>query len=333
VEVEMSDISFRDGLREVLRSELTREPRMVVVGENIATWGGAAGVTQGLVEEFGPRRIIETPVVENVIVGLALGGALAGLTVVTEVYSADFLLCAGSEVMNDIAKWRFQHHWDAPINLVLRMPMCSSGIAAGPEHTQAIEGLLHHVPGLVVVVPGDVREAIGSLRAALGCGDPVIFLEHRRLYDMRQAVSVSDLTGYKRNLKFGSIVTQGADLTVVAWGWMRQLVERVVRAAELERGPSIEVIDPVTIKPMDIDLITESVTTTKRLLVVEEAPITGSVSAEIVARVVEGRISGLRGVERLTMPDLPNPFDPELEASLVPDEGRIRLAMDRVLAC
>jgi pyruvate/2-oxoglutarate/acetoin dehydrogenase E1 component len=330
--VDMSEISFRDGLREVLRSELTREPAMVVVGENVATWGGAAGVTQGLADEFGPRRVIETPVVENVIVGLALGAALAGLTVVAEVYSADFLLCAGSEVMNDIAKWRFQHHWDAPINLVLRMPMCSSGIAAGPEHTQAIEGWLHHVPGLVVVIPGDVREAVGSLRAALGCGDPVIFLEHRRLYDMRQEVSVSDLASYKRNLRSGSIVRRGADLTIVAWGWMRQLVERVARGLEDERA-SIEIVDPVTIKPMDIDLITDSVTKTKRLLVVEEAPITGSVSAEIIARVIEARISGLKGVERLTMPDLPNPFDPELEASLVPDEYRIRLAIDRVLAC
>jgi pyruvate/2-oxoglutarate/acetoin dehydrogenase E1 component len=235
--------------------------------------------------------------------------------------------------MNDIAKWRFQHHWDAPINLVLRMPMCSSGIAAGPEHTQAIEGLLHHVPGLVVVVPGDVREAVGSLRAALGCGDPVVFLEHRRLYDMRQEVSASDLAGYKRNLRSGSIVTRGADLTVVAWGWMRQLVERVAREVGHERGPSIEVVDPVTIKPMDVDLITKSVTKTKRLLVVEEAPVTGSVSAEIIARVVEARISGLRRVERVTMPDLPNPFDPELEARLVPDEPSIRRAIDMVLAC
>jgi pyruvate/2-oxoglutarate/acetoin dehydrogenase E1 component len=113
---------------------------------------------------------------------------------------------------------------------------------------------------------------------------------------------------------------------------MRQLVERVARGLEDERA-SIEIVDPVTIKPMDIDLITDSVTKTKRLLVVEEAPITGSVSAEIIARVIEARISGLKGVERLTMPDLPNPFDPELEASLVPDEYRIRLAIDRVLAC
>ena len=139
-------LTFRQGIREVMRSEMKADPRAIVLGEAVATWGGSAQVTTGLIEEFGSSRVIETPISENALVGQALGCALGGLSVFAEVYSADFLFCAGSEVLNDISKWRHQHRWEAPMHLVLRMPMASSGIAAGPEHTQCIEGYLHHVP-------------------------------------------------------------------------------------------------------------------------------------------------------------------------------------------
>jgi pyruvate/2-oxoglutarate/acetoin dehydrogenase E1 component len=305
---------------------------MVVLGENVATWGGASAVTSGLVDEFGPGRIVETPVSENAIVGQALGAALAGIPVVAEVYSADFLFCAGSEVINDIAKWRFQHRWAAPINLVLRMPALSSGIAAGPEHTQAIEGYLHRVNGLAVVVPGSVKEAIGALRAAIHSGDPVVFLEHRRLYDLSAELGDDDVDGYSRDLAHGTVVKPGSDLTVVAWGWMRQLVERAVERFESANAVSIEVIDPVTIRPMDFALIERSVAKTKRGLVVEEAPLTGSVSGEVITRILEAPIPEVRVTARLTMPDLPNPFHPGLEAQLVPDEQQIEKAIDKALA-
>lgn len=326
----MVEISFREGVREVLRTELRRNPHMVVLGENVATWGGAAGVTLGLVEEFGAERVIETPVSENAIVGQALGAALGGLSVALEVYSADFLFCAGSEVINDIAKWRFQHRWEDPIHLVLRMPMASSGIAAGPEHTQCIEAYLLHTPGLVVVAPGTVRDAIGTLRAAIGCGDPVIFLEHRRLYDARQEVGPADVQGHVVDLGTGCVVRTGNDVTVVAWAWMRTVAEEA--AATLEgRGISVELVDPITIKPMDTALIRESVQKTRRLLVVEESPISGSVAAEIIANVVEEGLP-IVNAARVTMPDVPNPFDPDLEAALIPSGHKVCSAVERMMA-
>jgi acetoin:2,6-dichlorophenolindophenol oxidoreductase subunit beta len=326
----MPELSLREGLRRVLRDELTANPDLVLTGEAIATWGGASHVTAGLVEEFGPERVIETPVSENAIVGQALGAALAGLTACVEVYSADFLFCAGSEVINDTAKWRFQHRWEAPINLVMRMPMLSSGIDAGPEHTQAIEGYLHRTNGLVVVCPGSVKDALGGLRAALRCGDPVIFLEHRRLYDLVEDVSEADLASYERDLSTGSVAREGTDITVVAWGLMRQRALAVAEELQHGRGVSVEVIDPVTIKPMDVDLIRRSVSKTGRLLVVEEAPRTGSVSGEIITSVVEAGVE-VTSLQRLTMPDLPNPFSSALEAPLIPDESAIRAAIEKAL--
>jgi len=328
----VNEISFRDALREVLRLEMRVNTDMVVLGENIATWGGASGVTAELVEEFGVDRIIETPVAENAIVGQALGAALGGLSVVLEIYSADFLFCAASEVINDTAKWRFQHRWQKPINLVMRMPMLSSGISAGPEHTQALDGYLHRANGLVVVVPGSVKDAIGVLRAAIRCGDPVVVLEHRRLYDLREDVNPADIENYSRDLRFGSVVLEGTDLTVVAWGWMRQLVTNVAQSLFQDHGISIELVDPVTIKPMDVDTILASVTKTKRLLVVEEAPQTGSIAAEILSRVLEDSVSGLRSADRLTMPDLPNPFSAALESLLIPDEMMIKSRIMKILA-
>jgi acetoin:2,6-dichlorophenolindophenol oxidoreductase subunit beta len=327
----MTDTTFRAGLRHVLITEMRKHPHVVVLGENVATWGGASAVTTGLIEEFGPQRVVETPVAENAIVGQALGAALGGLAVVLEVYSADFLFCAASEVVNDIAKWRFQHRWDGPLNLVLRMPMASSGIAAGPEHTQTIEGFLHRVPGLIVVIPSTVREAVGALRAAIWCGDPVVFLEHRRLYDLSETVAPSELDGYSRDLRRGSLARTGNDVTVVAWGWMRHLVMRAAEALEEEGGASVEVVDPVTIKPLDADLIADSVRKTGKLLVVEEAPATGSVGGEIIAQVLERAVTGPEQVARLTMPDLPNPFHPGIEASIIPDEASIRATIERIV--
>jgi pyruvate/2-oxoglutarate/acetoin dehydrogenase E1 component len=327
----MPEITFREGLRNALQLEMRANEEMVTLGESIATWGGASGVTHGLLEEFGADRVIETPVSENAIVGQALGLALAGVPVVAEVYSADFLFCAGSEVINDIAKWRFQHRWEAPINLVLRMPMMSSGIAAGPEHTQAIEGYLHRTNGLSVVVPGSPREAMGGLRAAIQCGDPVVFLEHRRLYDTTESIRDSDVDRVS-DLAHAVEVKQGTDLTVVAWGWMRTLALRAAEELGSAGDASIEIVDPMTIKPMDVTTILESVAKTKRLLVVEEAPLTGSVAGEILARVAEASIADVRAARRLTMPNLPNPFDISLEETLIPDVGRIVAAIKETLS-
>src|SRR5262245_51437487 len=176
-------ITVRSAIAQVLRDEMREDEDLIVLGEIVATSGGIARVTTGLVDEFGPARVVETPISENIIVGAGLGGALAGRHMVVEVFSADMLLAAGSEVINDIAKWRYQHRWQQPLHLVLRMPMGIGQPWAGPEHSQCIEGYLIRTAGLTVVAPGSVLEAAGALRSSIRLGDPVVFLEHRRLYD------------------------------------------------------------------------------------------------------------------------------------------------------
>jgi pyruvate/2-oxoglutarate/acetoin dehydrogenase E1 component len=315
--------TFRSALTNALRDEMRADPRVVVLGETVATGGGAARVTLGLADEFGRDRVIETPVSENAIVGAALGCALAGLVVVAEVYSADFLWTAGSEVINDIAKWRYQHRWKKPLHLVLRMPMGNWGVAAGPEHSQCIEGYLHHTPGLTVLVPGAAGHAGRALTAAMRCGNPVIFLEHRRLYEKAASGREDQAAESAFAIGRAQLVRCGTDATVVAWGWMRDIAEQAAEALAND-GVSIELIDPITIKPLDIDRIRESVEKTRRLLVVEESPITGSVGAEIVARMVED-VDLLRGhALRLAMPDVPHPYSRSLETAPIPNADAVR---------
>lgn len=325
----MPELSLREGLRETLRLEMRRNPDLIIFGEVMATMGGAQKVAQGLVDEFGSDRVVEMPVVENVIVGKALGAALAGLTAVGEVFSADFLFTAGSEVLNDIAKWRYQHRWKKPLNLVLRMPAGAAAIAAGPEHSQCIEGYLHHCPGLVVICPGTVHDAIGGLRAAMQLGDPVVFLEHRKLYDARAEVSEEELANLRLDVGRAAVARSGEDLTIVAWSWMRTVaLEAAERLAG--EGVSVEVIDPRTIKPLDMDAIEASVRKTGRLVVVEESPKTGSVAAEIMAGLLERGIDG-RVLSRLALPDIPHPYTVVLENHIIPDADDVVAAVRRSL--
>jgi acetoin:2,6-dichlorophenolindophenol oxidoreductase subunit beta len=316
-------ISYREALTNALRLELRDNPHLLFLGEAIATAGGAVRVTTGLADEFGTDRIIETPVSENIMVGAALGGALAGQSMVVEILSADFLFAAGSEVLNDIAKWRFQHRWKDPINLVLRMPMGTGVSFAGAEHTQCIEGYVHRAAGLTVVNPGSALTAGGLLRASIHYGDPVIFLEHRRLYDTTAPLDEVDLDGSTLTIGRASVVREGSDITVVAWSWMRAVVEAAAASLESE-GVDVEIVDPVTIKPMDLDTILASVAKTGRLLVVEESPLTGSVACTIVTAAVRGVELGHGQVDIITMPDAPLPFSAALEGLPIPTATQVR---------
>jgi pyruvate/2-oxoglutarate/acetoin dehydrogenase E1 component len=257
---------------------------------------------------------------------------------VVEVFSADMLLAAGSEVINDIAKWRYQHRWERPLNLVLRMPMGIGQTYAGPEHSQCIEGYLLRTAGLTVVAPGSVLEAAGALRASIRLGDPVVFLEHRRLYDTTAPVTPEDVAAAETPLGEAAIVRPGSDVTIVAWAWMRRVAERAASELE-EHGVSAEIVDPVTIKPMDLVTIAASVAKTGRLLVVEEAPGAGSVGAWIVAETLRKVAVEPGCAETLTMPDVPLPFSNELADGVVPGERdvvekalRLVRAADRPLA-
>jgi len=311
------NITLREGIRKVLFDEMVKNNEMIMMGECFYHTGSLFSkvITKDFFLTFGKERILECPVAENGIIGIAFGAALAGKTVVTEIWAADFLSCTGNELINDIPKWRYQHRYKDPINLVVRAPggLFKDG-GGGPEHSQCLEAWLHNSPGLVIVAPSSVRDAMGLLRTSLKCGDPVLFLEHRQVYDVVEDI---DLDSYfEEPLAKAKIVKEGKDITIVAWSMMQL---RAQKAADLlhREGISVDLIDPRTIKPLDMKTIINSVKKTGRLLVAEETPKTGSIAGEIITSVIE-TIGGVR-VSRLTMPDIPYHYIPEYEFSTVPD--------------
>ncbi len=310
----------RQALTAVIAGELRSSPDTVFLGETVRGLG-ASGVAGGLYDEFGPVQVIETPVSENGFFGAALGLALAGCRPIVEIYSADFLLAVANELVNDIAKWRQQQGGPERMPITIRGCMGATG-GLGPEHSQCVEAYFHHAPGLAIVAPATPRDAAGLLRASIRSPDPVLFLEHRKLYDLTGEVPADP--DFTLPLGRAEVVRKGQDITIIAWAWMRHEAEAASEEL-IQRGVSVELIDPRTVRPMDWQAITGSAQRTGRLLVVEESPRTGSVSAEILARVAEA--SSVAGftvrVGRVTMPDAIHPYAPELERELLPDAGRI----------
>ena len=327
-------LTMRKSITAALHEIMESHGDAIMLGEALDTRGGASMITYGFRQRYGSNRVIETPISENALTGMALGAAVAGLRVIAEIYSADFLVCAGSEVVNDIAKWRYQHQWDKPIRLVLRMPCGSAGNWAGPEHTQSIEAIFNNVPGLRIVSPSNAQDARRALVEAVEVGDPVIFLEHRALYDVDPQIddALVDVEGSTDTpVLDGRVVRQGSDLTIVAWGAMQSTCRKAALSLA-ERGIKAELIDPVTIKPVNYALLRPSVEKTGRLLVVDEAPRTGGVAAEIILRALEDFGGSIKGFKRLTFPDVHHPFDPRLEAELLPSVDAVVAAARRLTA-
>ena len=316
--------TMRRAITAALHDVMEAHGDAIMLGEALDTRGGACEITYGFLERYGSSRVIETPISENALTGMALGAAVAGLRVIAEIYSADFLVCAGSEVVNDIAKWRYQHQWRKPLRLVLRMPSGSAGKWSGPEHTQSIEGILNNVPGIRVVVPSNAADARRALVEAVEVGDPVIFLEHRSLYDVPAEGENGFASGPAASSPVlpGRLVHQGDAVTIVAWGAMQRTARQAAHALA-DEGIFVDLIDPVTVKPMNHRLIHDSVARTSRLLVVDEGPRTGSVAAEVIVRTLEDAPHPPKSFRRLNFPDAHHPFDPRLEAALLPSKDLI----------
>ncbi len=280
---------------------------------------GAAGVTAGLYDLFGPTQVIETPVSENGFFGAALGLALSGFTPIVEIYSADFLFAVANEIINDMPKWRHQQPRSRPISVTVRGCMGANG-GLGPEHSQCMEHYLHHTPGLTVMCPGTPADAAGLLRSAIRFPGPVIFLEHRRVYDL--IGEVPDDPDFVVAIGRGTVIHSGNDITLVAWAWMRQEAERAAHVLSLE-GISVEVIDPRTIVPLDFDLIINSVHRTGGLVIVEEAPMNGSIGGEIIARVAEASQGRRIRASRVAMTRSIHPYSSSMEREVLPNSEAI----------
>jgi len=323
----MVEITYSNAIKSALKEEMANDPSVFLIGEDIAEHGGAFGVTRGLLDEFGTDRIINTPISEAAIVAAAVGSALAGARPVAEIMYMDFITIAMSQIVNQMAKMRYMFGGKARVPVVLRTPG-GGGRGNAAQHMQSLEAWFVHVPGLKVVMPATPHDVKGLLKTAIRMDDPVIFIEHKLLYAQKGEVPEGELL-----IPFGvaDVKRSGNDLTLVATS--RMVMFALDAAKKLaEEGIDVEVIDPRTLVPLDIDTILASVEKTGRLVIVHEACERGGVGAEIAAQVQEKAFDYLDApIIRVANPNVPIPFAKNLEAAAIPDEERIISAVKNSL--
>jgi pyruvate dehydrogenase E1 component beta subunit len=334
--------SIAVALNRTLSDEMRRDSRVFVLGEDIGTLGGAYQVTKGLLEEFGPARVRDTPCSEIAIIGVSIGAAVAGMRPVAELQFSDFVFCAMDQVVNQAAKLRMMSGGQASVPMVIRAPQGAAGRAA--QHSQCIEAYFMHTPGIKVALPSDPYDARGLLAAAIREDNPVLFLEHKLLYGSTSAggkarsatrflttLRPAPEEDYTIPLGLAAVKREGGDVTVVATQYMLHLSLRVAdRLAE--EGISLEVIDPRTVAPLDMETISGSVRKTGRLVVVSEDVLTCGFASEVVARVAESCHGSLKAApQRVSTMDTPIPFAPEAEKFVLPSEDKIAAAVRRML--
>lgn len=324
----MRKITYRESLREALREEMQRDPRVFLLGEDIGRyWGGAFKVTEGLAQEFGDERVRDTPISESAIVGAAVGAAITGMRPVAEIMFGDLAALAMDQICNQAAKIRYMFGGQVTCPLVVRTPF-GAGVNIASHHSQSLESWFMHVPGLYVAAPSSPYDAKGLLKTAIRGSNPVFFCEHKLLYPIE-----GEVPEHEYLLPFGKadLKKEGADVTLVAISYM---VHKALNAAALlqKEGIDVEVVDPRTLTPLDKATITGSVKKTGRLVIVSEDCRTGGVSAEIAALVAEEALDYLDApIKRVASPDTPIPFSPPLEQFIIPNEQSIIKAVKEVV--
>ncbi|HUF40615.1 MAG TPA: alpha-ketoacid dehydrogenase subunit beta [Verrucomicrobiae bacterium] len=318
----MAELTFLDAIRLGLAEEMRRDSAVYLFGEDVAL-GGPFGVTRGLAEEFGAQRMVNTPISEGAVMGLAIGAATAGLRPIVEIMFIDFITLALDQLVNHAAKLHYMSGGQLQIPLTVRV-QCGIGGAMGAHHSQNLEAWLTHVPGLKVVMPSNPADAKGLLKTAIRDDNPVVFVEHRGLYRSTGPVTDADVA-----LPIGQakVLRRGDRVTVVA---LANMVGPVLAAAEelASEGVSAEIIDPRTLSPLDVETIADSVKKTSRLIVVHEAVEQSGIGAEIVARVQQEAFYYLDSpILRLAAPFAPVPASPNLEREFLPNKERITAAV------
>lgn len=312
-------LTYVKALNEALREEMLRDERVFILGEDVGIYGGAYHVTEGLWEEFGDERVRDTPISELAIVGAANGAAMTGMRPVAEIMYIDFSTLASDQIINISAKNRYMFGGKTTVPVVIRTEGGTGRGIAG-HHSQSLEALYVHIPGLYVVMPATPYDAKGLLKSAIRDDNPVVFIEHKALYGTKGEVPEEE---YTVPLGVGDIKREGTDVTIVAYS---KMLLYSLEAAEILAGEGIscEVIDPRTLKPLDMDLIAASVAKTNRVAVVSEACKTNGFGAELSARIGEECFDDLDApVLRICGYDTPIPMSPVLEAHAVPSTQRI----------
>ncbi|MCH8001172.1 MAG: alpha-ketoacid dehydrogenase subunit beta [Proteobacteria bacterium] len=333
----MSKKSYRQAINEALAQEMRRDPTVIVMGEDNSggmgapgeddAWGGVLGVTKGLMPEFGRERVLDTPITESAFIGAAAGAAATGLRPVAELMFVDFMGVCFDQIYNQAGKFRYMFGGNAVTPLVIRT-MYGAGFRAASQHSQCLYPIFTHVPGLKVVIPSSPYEAKGLMIQSIRDDDPVIFFEHKVMYDDEEEVPDEPYT-----IPFGeaNLTREGGDVTVVAIGRMVQFANQVADKLEKD-GIGCTVIDPRTTSPLDTDSILESVEETGRLVVVDEASPRCNMATDISALVSQEAFGALKApIRMVTPPHTPVPFAPELEDLYIPNPDKIEAAVREVV--
>jgi pyruvate dehydrogenase E1 component beta subunit len=324
----MPEKTYRDALKEGLREEMLRDERVFIIGEDIGrNWGGAFKVTKGLAEEFGDDRVRDTPISENAIAGAALGAAITGMIPVAEIMFGDLITLAMDQVCNQAAKMRYMFGGQTSVPLVLRS-VFGGGKNLASHHSQSLEAWFMHTPGLKIAVPSFAYDVKGLIKTAIRDPDPVMFFEHKLVYDRKEEVPDEEYL-----IPFGKarVHREGDDVTI--WGTFLMVHKAIEAADELaKQGISAEVIDPRTLVPLDKKTLIDSVKKTGRLVLVTEETKTGATTAEIAAIVQEEAFDWLDApIKRVNAPDTPVPFSPPLEQAFIPNKDRIISAVREIV--
>ena len=333
----MAETTFRQALNDAMFEEMRRDDRVIILGEDVSggaggtsgerdASGGIFGVSKGLIFEFGEDRVIDTPISESAIIGAGAGAALAGLRPISEIMFADFVGVCMDQIYNQAAKFRYMFGGKTRCPLVIRTAM-GAGMNMGAQHSQTIYPILTGVPGLKVVVPSNAADAKGLLKTAIRDDDPVVFFEHKALYNRK-----CDVPEGEHLVEFGeaAMPREGDDCTVVAIGRMVVFAEKAIDGLA-ESGITCDLVDPRTLSPLDTDTIFESLEHTGRLVIVDESPPRCSIASDIAGIVASEAFGSLRApIKLVTAPHTPVPFARELERAYMPGPGDIAQAIQEV---
>ncbi|MGN0981803.1 MAG: alpha-ketoacid dehydrogenase subunit beta [Candidatus Limivicinus sp.] len=324
-------VTYGKAIGDALKEEMRRDKKVLIYGEDVAEFGNIFGLTRGMLEEFGPKRVRNTPITETAIIGSAIGAAETGLRPVVELMYSDFTLVAFSEIFHCVSKWRYMHGPEYKLPLVIRNASGSSN-GAGAEHSNTVESLFMHAPGLTIITPSCAYDAKGLLKSAIRSDNPVLFCEPKLLYQTKQEIPDEVYNSdYTIPIGLADVKREGTDLTLVAVGLM---VPRALAAAETlaAEGISVEVIDPRTLAPLDTETIYNSIRKTHKAAVVEESNKTAGIGAELAARFQEELYDELDGpVTRIAALDVPMPYNMAMEHYSIPDVDRICAAVRAML--
>ncbi|KPU62835.1 pyruvate dehydrogenase [Thermococcus sp. EP1] len=322
------EITFAEALNEALDYEMSKDPKVVVMGEDVGRYGGIFGVTKGLIDKYGEERVKDTPIAESGFIGTGVGAAAAGLLrPVVELMFIDFLGVAYDQIYNQAAKMKYMFGGKAKIPIVIRT-VSGAGASAAAQHSQSLHALFIHVPGLKVVMPSTPYDAKGLLISSIEDDDPVIFIEHKMLYGIKGPVPEE---AYSIPLGEADVKKEGKDVTVVATALMVHRALEVANKLE-EEGISVEVIDPRTLVPLDAETILNSIKKTGKLVVVDEAYPRCSFATDIAALAVSKAFESLKApVKLVTAPATPVPFSPALEKEWMPSTEKIEKAIREIL--